>query len=52
MCCEPSGYTKEEINGYVLIVGNQQLMGMLTKSVLIPPVVCKTCGYAPCDGSC
>lgn len=52
MCCEPSGYTKEEINGVCPDCEEPTVDGYAYEKCAYSPVVCKTCGHAPCDLSC
>lgn len=52
MCCEPSGFKKEEINGVCPDCGEPTVDGDAFECCGYSPVVCKTCGDAPCDGSC
>lgn len=52
MCFEPSGYLKEEINGECPDCGSPTIDGDAYEKCGYSPVICKKCGWAPCDGSC
>lgn len=52
MCCEPSGYKKEEINGACDKCGADTVDGLAFEQCGYSPVLCEECGNAPCDGSC
>ncbi len=52
MCCEPSGYREEEINGTCPDCGEPTVDGDACSSCGYSPIECNTCGSRPCDGSC
>ena len=52
MCCDPRGYNEKEINGKCKDCGEPIVDGDAFEACGYSPVECKTCGYAPCDGSC
>jgi hypothetical protein len=52
MCCEPSGYKKEEINGECPDCGGPTVDGCAFEYCSYSPEDCKTCGCRPCDLSC
>jgi len=52
MCCEPSGYKEEEINGECPICGSPTVDGDAFEQCGYSHVECEQCGYAPCDDSC
>ena len=52
MCCEPSGYTKAEIDGECKECGEPTVDGEAYESCDYSPAECGVCGWSPCDGSC
>lgn len=52
MCCEPWSYPKVEIDGECPECGTPTVGGHAESGCCYSPVICKTCGDAPCDGSC
>lgn len=52
MCCEPSGYREEEINGECPECGASTVDGSAYEACAYSPVICNECGCAPCDESC
>ena len=52
MCCEPTGYKEEELNGECPACGQPTVDGDAYESCGYSPVECEVCGWRPCDGSC
>jgi predicted RNA-binding Zn-ribbon protein involved in translation (DUF1610 family) len=52
MCCEPSGYKEDQVNGKCPDCGEETVDGDALESCYYSRIECETCGYAPCDGSC
>jgi len=52
MCCEPSGYSKKEINGKCPDCGEDTVDGDAYEQCRYSPIECFTCGWSPCDESC
>jgi hypothetical protein len=52
MCCSPSGYRKEEINGECPDCGEPTVDGDAYESCSYSRLECKECGWRPCDLSC
>lgn len=52
MCCDSSGYKKEEINGKCKDCGQPTVNGNAYECCGYSPQECKTCDWRPCDGSC
>ena len=52
MCSEPSDYREEDINGECPECGAQTVDGDAYEQCAYSPVICETCGEAPCDESC
>lgn len=52
MCCEPSGYTKAEINGECDECGEPVCDGDAYECCSYSPCLCEKCGFSPCDESC
>ncbi len=52
MCCEPSGYNEEEINGKCPSCGEDTVDGYAYECCGYSSCECKVCGHSPCDGSC
>lgn len=51
-CCSSSGYSESEINGECPDCGAPTVDGDAYERCGYSPVICETCGNAPCDGSC
>jgi len=52
MCCEPTGYNENEINGNCPECGVPTVDGDAYEQCAYSMVECNLCGYAPCDQSC
>jgi len=52
MCCEPSGYTLEEINGECSDCENPTVDGEAYEQCGYSPVECNTCNWRLCNQSC
>lgn len=53
MCCDGWCLEKGEVaNGICPECGEETLDGVATSGCNYSPVICDTCGDAPCDGSC
>ena len=52
MCSEGWYYEDDEINGECPDCGTPTADGHAESGCYWSPVICGTCGYAPCDGSC
>ncbi len=52
MCCEPSGYHVDEINGRCPDCGEDTVDGDAFDQCAYSPVTCETCNCSPCDLSC
>jgi len=52
MCCEPSGYNEDEINGTCEDCSEPTVDGYAYYYCSYSPLECVTCGYRPCDLSC
>lgn len=52
MCCESSGYKKEEINGVCPVCGEPTVDGYAYEQCYWSLEECEVCHWAPCDGSC
>ena len=52
MCCDSTEYTREEINGKCKMCGQPTVNGYAYEICGYSPLVCNTCGWKPCDGSC
>lgn len=52
MCCEPSGYNENEINGVCPDCGEPTVDGDAYECCSYSPVMCDTCGCSPCDQYC
>ena len=52
MCCEPSGYREDEIDGECPVCGAPTCDGDAFDRCAYSPVDCEECGTAPCDLSC
>lgn len=52
MCCEPSGYSKEEIDGKCPNCEEPTVEGRAYEECVYSPTICETCGWSPCDESC
>lgn len=52
MCCEPSGYTKDQIDGECPSCGEPTIDGEAYECCGYSPRDCAECGFAPCDGAC
>ena len=52
MCCDAYEYDKSEINRECPECGIPTVDGVAYIGCGYSPVICKTCQYSPCDGSC
>lgn len=52
MCCEPSGWKEEDIDGECPECGMSTCDGEAFDVCGYSPVECEVCGSAPCDLSC
>lgn len=52
MCCEGWNDPDEKVNGECLDCGCPTVDGDPQSGCSWSPVVCDTCGWQPCDGSC
>lgn len=52
MCCEPSGYNEEEINGTCEACGESTVDGDAYYHCSYSPESCEVCGTRHCDQSC
>jgi hypothetical protein len=53
MCCEPHGFDDENlIDGECPECGNPTVDGEAFDVCGYSPIICDTCGCAPCDQSC
>jgi hypothetical protein len=52
MCCEPIGFKESEIDGECPDCGTFTVDGEAFEQCAYSPILCKTCNWAPCDGSC
>jgi len=52
MCCSPSEYKPEEIDGECPDCGNDTVGGDAYECCYYSPCECETCDWRPCDGSC
>jgi hypothetical protein len=52
MCCTPTYFTKEQIDGECSECGCATVDGQAYESCEYSPTICETCGSSPCDGSC
>lgn len=52
MCCEPSGYNKNEINGECPKCQAETIDGDAYENCGYSETLCELCGWSPCDGSC
>lgn len=52
MCCDPSGYTENEINGVCVDCGEPTVDGDAYENCAFSPRYCLTCNHSPCDESC
>ena len=52
MCCEPSGYTREEINGTCECCGEDTVDGDAYENCYYSSTDCEECGHSLCDDSC
>lgn len=52
MCCDPSGYTENEINGVCPDCGEPTVDGDAFEQCAWSRCACETCGWRPCDESC
>ena len=52
MCCAPTEYKEEEINGTCTECDGPTVDGFAFESCGYSPAECDSCGYAPCDNSC
>lgn len=51
-CCDGWSSDESEVNGECEECGGKTVNGSAASGCCYSPVVCDTCGYAPCDGSC
>jgi len=51
-CAEGWQYNEDEINGTCTSCGTPTVDGQAIEGCDWSPVICETCGEAPCDGSC
>ena len=51
-CCDGWSSNSTDVNGECPECGMPTVDGMAAYGCSWSPVVCKTCGYKPCDGSC
>jgi NMD protein affecting ribosome stability and mRNA decay len=51
-CCDGWSSLKSEVNGICPDCGIETVNGVAAYGCNWSPVLCKTCGYAGCDGSC
>ncbi len=52
MCCEPSGYRDEDIDGECPECGEPTVDGEAFECCSYSPECCEVCGCRPCNGSC
>jgi len=52
MCCDTTNYALSEINGNCFDCGQPTCNGSAYEACGYSPIMCDTCGYAPCDESC
>ena len=52
MCCDPSGFAEEEIDGECPDCENPTVEGAAFDRCAWSPEDCETCGHAYCDLSC
>lgn len=55
--CEPGcsdGWSSEksEVNGECPKCGKETVNGIAASGCNYSPIICDTCGWSPCDGSC
>ena len=51
-CCDGWKFDDSEVNGVCPDCGEPTVDGEAQEGCNWSPVICKTCGDAPCDGSC
>ncbi len=51
-CCSGWEYPDEEVDGECPDCGGPTVEGEAQSGCSYSPVLCKTCGDRPCDGSC
>ena len=51
-CCDPSEYSEKDINGVCPECGEGTVDGDTYECCGYSPLLCKVCGFAPCDESC
>ena len=51
-CCEGWSSDEKDVDGECPDCGMQTVDGVAACGCDYSPVLCETCGYAPCDGSC
>jgi hypothetical protein len=52
MCCEPSGYSEDEIDGECPSCGQPTVDGDAYEQCYYSDVLCEVCGWSPCNGGC
>jgi uncharacterized protein (DUF983 family) len=52
MCCSPSGYLMDEINGECPNCGEPTVDGDAYENCTYSRRECDVCGWSPCDDSC
>lgn len=52
MCSYGYEATDEEVDGACPECGMTTVEGRASEGCCYSPVVCETCGWSPCDGSC
>ena len=52
MCCAVTEYSQSEINGTCKDCGADTVDGDAYECCEYSPLICETCNYSPCDGSC
>jgi hypothetical protein len=51
-CCDGWSYPDSEVDGVCPDCGEPTVEGHAQSGCNYSPVICTTCGDAPCDGSC
>jgi hypothetical protein len=52
MCCENRNYGAKKVGDCPECGADVDEDGNALEQCAHSPIMCKTCGYAPCDGSC
>ena len=52
MCCEPSGYTEDQIDGECPVCGAPTVNDDAFEQCAYSHYTCESCHCAPCDDSC